>query len=365
MSSFENLIALAQSLRPPQTWDQRSLEWCDEGHILGLARQPGGAYEVFISGPALTAHRPGVRRHLRFDSWATAGHGQFSANRIVLPNEEHYAAVAAFLAEELLRFGILEDPQEAFTRAEPVIEMALRRTAAEEEVLLGLLGELRFLDALLRAASTPSARARALSSWRGFERSARDFEVDPDIVVEVKVTRGPTSTHHINNVSQVDPRRTTDGSPTERLFLLSVGVTVLEDASTPDVPAVSIASLADSILALLSGDPDGRPSEIHELFLTRLKTYGPKQGQHYDHKTMRDWAVYSEPWAITFERAYDMTSPVMHVLRRADLDARAFVPADSVDFVVALPPTLEEGGNPETDLLQFAYEVLHRGRDDS
>lgn len=358
MSSFENLIALAQSLRPPQTWDQRSLEWCDEGHILGLARQPGGAYEVFVSGPALTAHRPGVRRHVRFDSWATAGHGQFSANRIVLPNEEHYAAVAAFLAEELLRFGILQNPQEAFTRAEPVIEMALRRTAAEEEVLLGLLGELRFLEALLKAASTPSARAKALSSWRGFERSARDFEVDPNIVVEVKVTRGPTSTHHINNVSQVDPRRTTDGSPTERLYLLSIGVTELDESPTPEMPAVSVASLTDSILGLLAGSPDASPGEVDELFLNRLRNYGPKQGQHYDHRTMRDWAVYSEPWAITFERAYDMSSPHMDVLRRTDLEARTFVAADSVNFVAAFPPTVGEPGNPETDVQRFARAVL-------
>lgn len=358
MSSFENLMELAQSLEPPRTWDQRSLEWCDKGHVLGLARQPGGAFEVFISGPALVAQRSGVRRHLRFDSWETASHGRFSANRIVLPNEDHYAAVAAFLAEEMLRLGVLESPQDAFTRAEPVIEMALRRAAAEEEVLLGLLGELRFLTALLHAASTPSERARVLGSWRGYERSARDFQIDSGTAVEVKVTRGPTSTHHISNVSQVDPRRTSDGAPTERLFLLSIGVTALEEASSPAATRLSVASLTESVLTMLAAGEDSGPTEIQELFLSRLKTYGPKQAEHYDHATMRDWAVYSEPWAITFERAYDMASPNMDVLRRADLDAHSFVSADSVNFVATFPPTTGEDGNPETDLLQFARRIL-------
>ena len=77
----------------------------------------------------------------------------FDANRIVLPNEDHFLPVTVFLCEEFIRLEIETRPAaEAFADAEPLVEMALRRTVLGDESVLGLLGELCFLEELLRVA---------------------------------------------------------------------------------------------------------------------------------------------------------------------------------------------------------------------
>src|SRR5262249_43304580 len=158
-----------------------------------------GSFEIFLRGARLETSSALVRQQMEYDRWTTVGGQPFDANRIVLPAASHYLPVAAFLAEELLRSGITESFEHAFRKCEPLIEMALRRALLSEESTLGLLGELRFLEALLAVAATDDERLRAVNAWRGHERSARDF-VFGSASLEVKTTRLPSSVHRIGSV---------------------------------------------------------------------------------------------------------------------------------------------------------------------
>ena len=141
------------------------------------------------------------------------------------------------------------DPVKAFAAAEPLIEMALRRTTLEDELILGLLGELRFLQLTLQGAASAAERADALESWRGYDRASRDFVFDSQLAVEVKVTRLLHSEHHISNIAQVDPKRTIAGQPLEQLFLVSFGVS--EPQAEPGAVGVSLSEQVDAVLHVL------------------------------------------------------------------------------------------------------------------
>ena len=172
--TFEDLLRLAEAVSLPADDEKREVQWCGDGNIVGLSRQRSGAFELFLCGAQLAASSPLVRHHLVFDQWSRAGGEVFEANRIVFPAEDNYISVAAFLAEELLRRDIRTSLERGFAQTEPLMKMALRRISLTEEELLGLLGELRFLEVLLTAAGE-GRRAMVLDSWRGHERTSRDF----------------------------------------------------------------------------------------------------------------------------------------------------------------------------------------------
>lgn len=149
--SFEKLLSLADGLKPSSNESDRDVLWCDDGDVVGLSRQFGGAIEIFLVGPELAAQSGTVSRHLRHDEWSRSHGSAFSANRLVLPSAEHFTASAAFVVEELFRANVLTSLHDAFAKTEPIIEMLLRRTTLGEEVLLGLFGELTVLEAALSA----------------------------------------------------------------------------------------------------------------------------------------------------------------------------------------------------------------------
>lgn len=357
MNTFEELFQLAQALSVPEHDEQRTVEWCDGGKRLGLARQQGGSYELFISGPKLRAERPLVERHLKHDRWSGKDDVEFEANRLVLPSGSQFLPIAAFLAEELLRNGVLVSVHAAFSRSEPLIEMALRRTALEEEALTGLMGELKFLLALLSVAQTPVQRAACLEAWKGYERSSRDFVFQGRADVEVKVTRGPRSSHQISSISQVDPKRAGDGWPLEQLYLLSIGL--MPALSVKQVDALTLPRQVEGILLALgpSVEPTKR-NEIQELFLGRLSKYGADSRLGYQHDEMSGWAAYNIPWLPRFWRVYDMNSDSLEVLRLSDVERRRLVAADSITFVANLPDEVPGEQNPRSDVESLASELV-------
>ena len=175
IKSFEQLLQLTEGLTKPKLENDRDVHWCEIHHTIGFSRQLNGSIELFLCGDELLAISPLVKRHLRFDQWTRSGGEIFKANRLVFPSDEHYTAATAFLAEELLRNNVVTSLQNGFSQTEPLIEMMLRRTALNEDEMLGLLGELRFLDVLLTVASDSTQKAIALDSRRGHEQASRDF----------------------------------------------------------------------------------------------------------------------------------------------------------------------------------------------
>jgi hypothetical protein len=354
MSSYDRCLEILRELELPRAESERRVAWTSDADVLGLARHASGGFELFITGDRLNAISRGVSRHLRYDRWERTNGATFAANRLVLPAAEHFLPVTAFLATELVRAGVQENSQLAFSAVEPTIELALNGSVLSEEHHLGLLGELLFFELGLRSAESAQGVARVFDSWKGFERSARDFEFNDGTCFEAKVTTGQSSRHPISSLAQVDPKRAPDGSPTERLYLLSIGL----DDPRPEDAGRSLPQVVDAILALLASvDPPSSRNAVQELFLLRVEAYGSQSGTGYDHDAMASWGVYQAAWRVRFIRAYNMCDPVAAVLRYSNLDDCEHVLPESVKFIVSLPDVLTPQ-NPVSDLTGLIQERL-------
>src|SRR5690606_18591276 len=201
-----------------------------------------------------------------------------SANRIRLPALGHFDQVGAFIAAELLREKADANLARAFAVTEPLIELAIKRLEISENAILGLVGELLLIDALCRRADDMHVGA-VVQAWDGWRRSARDLTWE-GTGVEIKTTTRTTSSHTVHGVHQIEPAATTDDAPGEsRLLLVSIGL----QQTDPNVPASSIPSLVESIVARLT--VSGANGLVDE-FLKRVAMYGSESGIGYDHATM-------------------------------------------------------------------------------
>jgi len=357
VKSFEQLLQLAESLPKPSAEIEREVCWCEQSSTIGFSRQLNGSIELFLCGDELITASQLVKRHLRYDQWSRSNGGLFRANRLVFPSDEHYTAATAFLAEELLRRDAVMSLQNGFTLTEPLIEMMLRRTALSEEELLGLIGELRFLEVLLAVAPDEAKKALALDAWRGHEQTSRDF-VFGHSFVEVKATRGDRSIHQISSLMQVDPRRSEIDQPLEQLHLLSLGFKPVIPSENQTV-CISLPQQVNLILNQL-GEINNKEqrNSLQNLFLDKVKSYGNVEGQGYVHDEMQNWAVYKSIWQHGFLRIYDMGDDAVQVLRRSDLRKRGQVVLESVRFIIDLPDRINGELNPQNDLFALSKLLL-------
>ena len=265
--------------------------------------------------------------------------------------------MAAFLAEELLRRNVGESLALGFAKTEPLIEMALRRIALSEDELLGLLGELRFLEVLISIAGNLRSRAEALEAWRGHDRGSRDFVVGSRSL-EVKATRGERSIHKIGSLAQIDPRRSDSNEPEEGLHLLSLGFRP-ESAMSEASPSLTLPAQVDAILQRLRApDGDSRGGELQGLFLAKVASYGSEVGRGYEHEEMHGWSSYQSRWQHGFLRIYDMTDRNVLVLRRQDVQRCSHVVLDSVSFEINLPDCVSGDLNPHADIFALAKHLV-------
>jgi hypothetical protein len=352
---FEKLYEFTKEIHTAKYAGERHVKWCDDSKLLGYAKQSDGAFELFLRCDKLSAQFPLVRHHLKHDKWRNADDsgGDFSANRIQFPAEDHYQAVAAFIAEELFRNGLVSSVSKSFAASEPIIEMSLRRTALSDDHIIGLIGELRLLLMLLVYAETAISRAEMINSWQGYRNSARDF-VFEDTSVEVKTTNGHRSCHHISSISQVDPMRV-DGDPTEQLYLVSLGLRDPEENSEGSFTLPSVVN--DLLDQLKESNSPGKRTESQEILLGRIREYGGSSNG-YDHDTMSSLPAYSRAFCHRFERIYDMNDNEVLVLRRQHLDLCDAVQEETVQFEVDLPDQIMGDINPETSLHEFAQKIL-------
>lgn len=358
-TTFEEILRRTESLSTPATDEQRQVFWCDVNQRIGLSKQLHGGREVFVRSVALRATSALVERHLKFDSWESSLGGRFEANRIVFPADEYFQPLIALVVEQLLRrIGSNGSVEKAFIAVEPILEMALRRLALGDQTILGLIGELRFLEALLNAAGSDSRKAaRIIDCWHGHEWSARDF-VLANCSVEVKATRGNRSVHPVHSVMQVDPRRTTDGVPQEQLYLLSIGFEMIasegEKAARLSLPE-QVSSLSRTCSRM---SDESQPNSLAQLLLEKIASYGSTPEGGYRHAEMADWPAYQIGWSQTFTRIYDMGDPAIDILRRNDVRSKAHIAADSVQFDLSLPESVSGDLNPQTDIVEFADRIV-------
>ena len=326
---FERLREELGALEVPEG-QARNLRWL--ATPLAIGRTASGDYEIFIRAAELRASSALVRRHVQHGDWRPEDGGEpFPASRIILPAAPHFASIAALIAVELLRAGIAESDnvQAAFTDVEPIIEMAIRRGALSEAVIIGLIGELTVLRQFLLAVSDkPEVMLRRLDTWQGWQEGGRDFRIG-DHAIEVKTTQASASIHEFSGLHQREPHKLPSGN-IETLHLMSIGL-VASTTMGESLPAMvsSVASLAER--AGLG---------VADEFIRRVSLYGTQSGTGYAHATMQDWSVYGMRYAHTFlPRLYRIDDPAMRLLSREML-SRTFVQASGLAFTMHVPDRL-------------------------
>ncbi|MBW9208637.1 PD-(D/E)XK motif protein [Mumia sp. zg.B21] len=344
-SSYEWLRHRILELERSPSDEVRELLWADRSRTLAVSRNPAGAIELFVGGQPVRPSLRNVMDRLEHDRWATDEGEEIDASRLVLPVASHFDSVAAFLCAELIENGVADDPADAFRRTEPLISLALERAELGNQVLLGLLGELVFLDALSRMAE-PVARPDVVKAWVGSSPTDRDFQL-AEIGVEVKSTSGPQSRHRIQGLRQVSRGYGVSGQPETSLFLLSLGIQWLrpDEAGGRNLPGV-----VDDLIERV-------PSCADDL-LARIKQYGGDAAVGYDHWRDRLRGRYAQRFSLRFERLYDLSDPRVRLPRPADFEDMEYLEPDSVEFEVSFPERIRGDRNPVAGLTAIAVKVL-------
>ena len=349
MTSYEEVLEQINAVPAGLTGNDRTINWLTDAQVVGVARNSRGHLELFLAGEQLKPRTSTVKYAIHYHSWHRDTQPPLSANRILLPALGHFDQVGAFIAAELLREKADANMERAFAVIEPLIELAIKRLEIAESAILGLVGELLLLDALCRRADDRHV-GPVVQAWDGWRRSARDLTWD-GTGVEIKTTTRATSSHAIHGVHQIEPTPASDDATGEsRLLLVSIGL----QQTDPNVPALSIPSLVESIVARLTVSGAGG---LVDEFLKRVAMYGSESGIGYEHATMANEAPFTTPFSLTFIRGYDMADPAVEVLRRDDVLAHQHVDAQSLSFRVDLPATITLN-NPIAGVRRVAEAIL-------
>ena len=349
MTSYEEVLDQINAVPAGLTGNDRTINWLTDAQVVGVARNSRGHLELFLAGEQIKPRTSTVKSAIHYHSWHRDTQPPLSANRILLPALGHFDQVGAFIAAELLREKADVNLERAFAVTEPLIELAIKRLEISKNAIIGLLGELLLLDALCRRADDRHV-GPVVQAWDGWRRSARDLTWE-GTGVEIKTTTRTTSSHAVRGVHQIEPAAATDDGPGEsRLLLVSIGLRQTD----PNVPALSIPSLVESIVARLTVSGAGG---LVDEFLKRVAMYGSESGIGYEHATMANEAPFTTPFSLTFIRGYDMADPAVEVLRRDDVLAHQHVDAQSLSFRVDLPATITLN-NPIAGVRRVAEAIL-------
>lgn len=344
--NYESLRKNLADLELPQRIAERRTLWIVD-RVLGIAKTHSGSIELFLIGKRITAKSELIRRHLQHGSWRPdGGNSSLDANRLILPAEPQFLPMAALIGVELVRNGLSTEAAapDAFLRVEPLIELALRRTALAEEHLVGLMGELLLLECMFDAiGERPELASSVLDFWRGHLTGLRDFVIG-DMSIEVKTTQHQSSSHQFSGLHQVE-RSAKSGSEERSLHLFSIGLT----RSSGD--GQSLSELVQRLVDRLGrgSQPAGAQwNTLQTRFIAEVANYGASTSSGYDHSEMADLKAYSARFNLTFSpRLYDMSDRAVRIIRQSDLEG-TFVSPQDLSFRLDLPAHVGPG-NPEVN----------------
>lgn len=355
MPTYEELLKRIGELTRPEEPAQRNVGWLTDSRAIGISKTHEDRIEIFLAGAALKPVSRTLKEAIEHQPWWHQGAEQpaFEANRMLLPGIGYFDQVAAFLCAELLRLGIDDDLERAFSEAEPILELAIERLRLSDGAFLGLAGELLLIGSLCRCAED-AVVARVVESWQGWHPSLRDFSWGT-LGVEVKATSRASSTHQIQGTHQVELNDGEGGGQAETgLYFVSIGL----EGTGPHENSSTVPELTEGILERLC--VVGR-SDLVEPFLARVKEYGSGAGFGYDHHTMRSDPAFTRTFVVAFVRAYDMTDTTIAVIRRDDAARYQHVDPGTVRYSVRLPTQITGDLNPVVGLNQTALAILDSG----
>lgn len=348
-AAYEKLRDQLEAVSLPQRTDDRRTLWVVD-RLIGIAVTAAGSVELLLVGDRLQPASWVVRRHLQHFRWSIEGVNiQIDANRIALPAQPHFISLAALIAVELHRCGFADAQSlpDAFSQVEPLIELALRRTALTEEHVVGLMGELICLEAMLDATPALDFRSSVLDMWRGHS-GGRDFVIG-DVGIEVKTTELLVSSHKFSGLHQVEAGVV--GNTQERsIYLLSVGL------CSGGEEGQSLPELVERILKRLGqGSAPGAEGRtpLQRRFLANVASYGQTNSLGYNHDTMAQDAIYGARLKPVFTpRLYDLSDQSIRLLTREHLQ-RSHVSADDIQFRLEL----EESITPSNPAANWAKSI--------
>ena len=326
MTNYEDVRLRIERIPVSTENGSRNVEWITGAQVVGVARDTEGKIEMLLRGDELTPVSRVIADASEYRPIYKDDGTSFEATRLTFPALTHFDQVAAFISVELLRNEADIDLTRAFSRTEPIIELAIKNFALTSEALLGLAGELLLLEALCRRAADPRV-AEVIAGWNGWQRSSRDLVIG-GTGIEVKTTTRNVSSHPVEGVHQVECH---EEAGEDRLVLVSIG---LQRAESDTGHSFTIPDLVERITTRMVNA--GVAPAVSERFIDHVAEYGASSWVGYDHSTHANDPTYLIPFATTFFRAYDMNDPAISVLRRHDVAAFQHVADDSVSFRVNL-----------------------------
>lgn len=334
-TTFERLRGeLKVAVRAPSAHERR-ITWVGAERRMAFARDAKGRLEVFLLGGPLQPRERTVQERLLHDTWKTAGGDHLDANRLRLPDDDHYDAIAATILLELLDKGYEHEAVGAFRRTEPLIALALEPARAENAALTGLAGELLAFASMIRL--EPASSGAFLDSWKGWTRSSRDFQLG-SLGLEVKTSTTSASRHHIQGWYQVEPGVAADGTVETGLYLLSIGIRWLPT----DGPGTTVESLVKEIVGAL-------PAQRRQSFVDAVRGYA-SLGLAIDENGAAGQAALRRPFISTHERLYDLQDERIRLPRSDAFTAFTNLVSDSVTFEIELPERVRGDRNPVVGL---------------
>ncbi len=343
VTTFETLRSeLKAAARAPSARERR-ITWVGGERRLAFARDATGRLEVFLLGEPLSPRERTVQERLLHDTWHTAGGMHLAANRLKLPDDDHYDAIAATILLELLDKGYERDAVEAFRRTEPLITLALEPTRAENAALTGLVGELQALASMIRLG--PGSPESFLDAWQGWTRSSRDFQLG-SVGIEVKTSTTSASRHHIQGWYQVERGVAADGVVETGLYLLSIGIRWLP----MDGPGTTIEALVKEVVGAL-------PAHRRQGFLDAVRGYCALS-LAIDENGAAGQTSLRRPFISTYERMYDLQDDRIRLPQSDDFASFTNLVSDSVTFEIELPERVRGDRNPVVGLAAGLSTVL-------
>jgi hypothetical protein len=334
-TTFETLRSELKAAVRATSAHERRIAWVGNERRMAFARDAKGRLEVFLVGDPLSPRERTVRERLLHDTWQTAGGDHLAANRLRLPDDDHYDAIAATILLELLDKGYEHDAGEAFRRTEPLIALALEPARAENAALTGLAGELLALASMIRL--EPGSCGAFLDAWQGWKRSSRDFQLG-SLGLEVKTSTTGASRHHIQGWYQVERGVAADGAVETGLHLLSIGIRWL----AIDGPGTTIESLVKEIV-------DTLPAQRRQGFVDGVRGYAGLN-LAIEENGASGQASLRRPFISTYERLYDLQDERIRLPRSDDFAPFTSLVSDSVTFEIELPERVRGDRNPVVGL---------------
>lgn len=354
--TYEEIREIVSGLKKPIK-GERLVQWVGERKVLGVAKDAKGQFQVFIVGPELEAEFKSVSDNLKFEtSWIDHNTGkEFSGNLLSLPAAPHLQKAVAFICTELLSAGLDDQPQLAFTESEPLIDVWIQQLGITDESLTGLIGELLLFNFLAEA--LPHERlALLVDNWFGHMHSNRDFQLD-EVGIEVKTTRGQSSSHHFSGVAQLEPGHGVDNQPETVLFVASIGIKKSEASGN----SWTLPLVVERLLKILNRVPD-EGTELQEKMLTKIKRYGGESRLGYDHPKMKDLERFNQHFTISFTRFYDMSDDRIEVIRSPLLNDLSAVDPSTLSYVAKFPTRVDGDLNPRAELKSAIAEIIKTSR---